>query len=139
MDLGVWLQADEIQLDLPVSVLARPDVERSTRHLVHERNGKAELAEIDALQILAAALAGIDAEMLEIRRVKVHELPFILLPTTGTEHAPEGPCAEARGAQKMTAAAFQRGAAARSRLQHRELWCTPAGRTVVAAPDGRTV
>src|SRR5262245_17925718 len=59
------LQSNQIQLNLLIPAILRPQVERCACHLIDQRDGKTETRQIDALQIVTAALACVDAEMLE--------------------------------------------------------------------------
>jgi hypothetical protein len=61
------LQAYQIQFNFFVAVLARPDVERRARDLVDERHGDAEPCQIDRLEIAAARVTGVDAQMIQGR------------------------------------------------------------------------
>ena len=76
----VLLQPDEIQLDLLVSVFARPEVQRRRRHFVHQRIGQAQTREIHRLQIVPAAVARVHAHVIEDGCMESNPASFRPLP-----------------------------------------------------------
>ena len=72
-------------------MLARPHVERGARHFVDKGHGKTELAEIDAFQIMPTGVAGVDAQVLELRRLEVAEMSLVFLSAGWAQHTTERP------------------------------------------------
>src|SRR5256885_2252389 len=122
-------EADEIQLNLLVSVLACPQIEWRSSDFVHQRHGQTKSSEIDTLQVAMTALACVEAQVLECGRLEVPEPSFVLFAAVRTQDAPEGPLREAHCAQEQTTAAFGRGCA--GRLENRHLRSPSATRTAV--------
>src|SRR6185295_10371987 len=60
------LQPEQIGAHLRVPILRRPQTERNRRQLVHHRHGAAVFRQIDRLDVMAAGVAGLDADVLEL-------------------------------------------------------------------------
>src|SRR4051794_4165690 len=63
---GAASETDEIQFDLLVALLARPEVQGRRGDFVDERDRQPEPAEIDRLQIAATTLAGVDTDVIDL-------------------------------------------------------------------------
>src|SRR6185503_19234658 len=118
----------EIQLNLFVPLLARPDIERRARYLIDKRHGNTEPREIDRFQVAVAGVAPIDAKVIVLRRMKVAELLLVLFTAIGTEHATKWPDRQAGCTQQRPAASLERSTRA---VQHRQLRDPAAERTAV--------
>jgi hypothetical protein len=64
---GHTSQSNKIHLNLLISTIARPQVERSACHLINERNSNAEASEINTLQVMTTCVARVDAQVLPLR------------------------------------------------------------------------
>jgi len=89
-------------------VFLRPDVERRAGDFVHERDRQAEAGPIDRLEIVPAPVTRVHPDMLERGRMKIPELALVTFAARGTEDAPAGPPREARRAQQLATAPFER-------------------------------
>src|SRR5690348_640037 len=104
-------ESDEVQLDLLIVVIARPQVERRAGDLVHDGDGDAQAGEIDRLEIVFAGVTGVDTKMIERGRTVVAQAMFVFFPASRAPDARERPPGETRRAlQSATAAVGFAGA-----------------------------
>lgn len=92
--------AEQVELQLFVTVLAGPQIERDGRELVDDGNGEAGLREIDAFQIRVAGVANVDAHVRNFRRGIISHLGLTLLPARGTINSTERPFVRAEHANQ---------------------------------------
>ena len=130
-----FLQPHEVQFDLLVPAIARPEIERRAGHFVDERHGQAKPRQVDALEVMAARVTSIDAQVIEGRAVKVPQLPIVFFPAKGTHDPAEGPPRQTRGAQQQTAAALEIACA----MKNRQLRRASAKRTTVGGSRKRAI
>src|SRR5687767_7888042 len=98
-------EPDQIQFDFLIAVVARPQIQWSAGHLVHERDRIALASQINRLQIMPARVTRVDTKMIERRGMKVAETMFVFLATLGAPNASERPRGEAGRANELSAAA----------------------------------
>ena len=59
---------EQIRAQPPVALFVRPEIERHTREVVHQRNGQSVLREVDGLQVPLAAVTRVDRARGRTRR-----------------------------------------------------------------------
>src|SRR5438309_1778911 len=70
-------QADDVQFDLPISVLARPCRQRRAGDFIHQPDGHAEARQVDTFEVLPARVARFDANVIERGRLDVREFALV--------------------------------------------------------------
>src|SRR5512144_3027661 len=106
MEMGFWngvtrlsrggrSKPEQVQLDLLVAVVSRPEIERGRRGFVHERCGQAEPRQIDGLRIAMTDIARVDPQVIVFRRVEVLRPALVLLTAMRALHSIEAPRREA--------------------------------------------
>ena len=93
------LHAKQIGFDFRVALLVGPEVEGGGGNFVDHRIGQAVLCEVDGLQILFAAIAALDANVVEVLSAIDPELAFVFFSASGADDAAELPLSEAEGTQ----------------------------------------
>src|SRR5436309_1992189 len=88
---GKSLQADEIQFDLLVPVFTCPRVQRRAGDFIDDGHGDAETRQVDALEVVAARVARLDAEVIERGRLKVSEPALVFLAAVRAQHTSKRP------------------------------------------------
>ena len=69
----VGSNSEHVDLQLPVTVLDRPQIQGNCRQLIHNRNGQPCLCQVDALQVGVAGVANVHADVADFRRgLKCH-------------------------------------------------------------------
>src|SRR6516225_6555460 len=122
-------EADEIQLDLLVTVVTGPDVKRRPGNLVDERDRQPESPEVDGLEIVPTALTGVDAQVIVVKGMEVTEFVLVLFAALCAQDPPERPRTEAGRAEQPTAAPVARRRA--ERVENRQLRSSAAERAAV--------
>src|SRR5258708_27161976 len=113
----------QIALQLHVSLLLRPQVERDRRHLIYDRFGQPALRKVHRLDVALAAVASFHADVLEFLRGVDRELRVILFPASLTDDPPELPFRQAKRTHQRTLAAVSH------RTQNTQTWFPFATRT----------
>jgi len=89
------LQAEQIGLQLGVAVFRGPEVEGERRQFVHFGHGQAVASEVNGLDVGTACIAGLHANVRELRGGIDRELLLVFLAAVRTEEAAEFPLVEA--------------------------------------------
>ncbi len=92
-------------MEFGVSVLLCPQTERDGRQFVDEWVGKAVLGEVDGLDVGAANVAALDADVGELGGGVDRKLGVVFLAASGTDDAAELPLREAETAHQAATAA----------------------------------
>ena len=111
-------------MELGVSALLRPEVERDGGEFVDEGVGEAVFAEVDGLEVGVASVAALDADVGELLGGIDRKFGMVFLVAAGADDAAELPLAETESAEQVAAGAVaqlpqhaQRGFAAAERAQ----------------------
>src|SRR5438093_12190640 len=67
-------EPEQVQLDLLVPMVARPQIERRPRHFIDQRHGESQPRQVDALDVSAAGFAAVNPQMIEVGRLKLAEV-----------------------------------------------------------------
>src|ERR1700686_2719885 len=86
----------EIALQLRVSLLLGPQVERDRRHLIHDRFGQSAFRKVHRLDVAPATVATFHADVLEFLRGVDRKLRMVLFPASRTDDPPELPFRQAK-------------------------------------------
>src|SRR5712691_4983285 len=87
-------------------MLARPEIQRRARHLVHQWNGDTELGEVDGLHVAMARLARVHPNVLQIGCVEIREFSLVLFAARWAEHASKRPRRQATRAHERSTPAI---------------------------------
>jgi hypothetical protein len=90
------VKAAPIGLQLRVSLLLGPEVERDRRHLIHDRFGPPVLRKVHRLDVSPATVATFHADVLEFLRDVDWKLRVVLFPASWTGDPPELPLRQAK-------------------------------------------
>ena len=85
----------KIALQLRVSLLLGPQIERDRRHLIHDRFGQSAFRKVHRLDVAPATVATFHADVLEFLRGIDRKFGMVLFPASWTDDAPELPLCEA--------------------------------------------
>src|SRR5260370_28526747 len=85
----------QIALQLRVSLLLGPQVERDRRHLIHDRFGQSAFRQVHRLDVAPATVATFYADVLEFPRGVDRKLRMVLFPASRTDDPPELPFRQA--------------------------------------------
>jgi len=61
------LDANQIQLNLCIAVLARPKIQWRGIYFIYDRSGEAHPSKINPLEVTHAGIASFDSDMLKLR------------------------------------------------------------------------
>src|ERR1700687_711311 len=86
----------KITLQLRVSLILGPEVERDRCHLIHDRFGQSAFRKVHCLDIAPATVATFHADVLEFFRGVDRKLSGIFFPTSRTHDPPELPFRHAK-------------------------------------------
>ena len=75
----VLLHTYEIQFNLRVAMVTRPDVEGRRCNLIYKRNSKAEARQVYTFDVVFACVAGFDSDVVVFRGMKIAEFGRALL------------------------------------------------------------
>ena len=92
-------------MELGVSVLLRPKIERNRGQFVDQRVGEAVLAEIDGLDVGAAGIAALDPDVGERFGSIDGQFGVVFLAASGADDTAEFPLAQAEAADQVSAGA----------------------------------
>ena len=111
-------------MELGVSALLRPEIEWDGGEFVDEGVGEAVFAEVDGLEVGAASVATLDADIGELLGGIDRQFGMVFFVATGADDAAELPLAETESTEQVAAGAIaqlpeyaQRGTAAAERAQ----------------------
>ena len=114
-------------MELGVSVLLRPKIERNRGQFVNQRVSEAVFAEVDGLYVGAAGIATLDADVRECFGGIDGQFGVVFLAAAGADNAAEFPLAQAEATDQVSAGAVALWAKhARDRLAAAE-WAQGVG------------
>jgi hypothetical protein len=97
-------------MELDVSALLGPEVERDGGDFVDQRVGEAFLAEVDGLDVSVASVAALDPDVGKLGCGIDGKLGMIFLVAAGTNNAAELPLAETEATEQIAAGSIAEGA-----------------------------
>src|SRR5207244_12347247 len=96
------LDPQEVRLQLRVPLLYRPKTPRDRRKFIYYRDGVAVLGQIDRLNVVAAGVASLDSDVVELV-CRVNDKLFDVFFSTGrTQHALKVPFVRTKTANERT-------------------------------------
>jgi hypothetical protein len=103
-------QAEEVGLELGVAFAGGPEVERDGCQLIYFGYGQAVACEVYRLDVIAAGIAGLHADVRELVGGIDGELVFVFLAAVGAEEAAKLPLGETEAAKEEALGAVAFGA-----------------------------